>query len=70
MLQDWEFGIEQAISMLSVLFWANDIYSIGVAKDKCSEIRKKAVDVLNKEHTDTIERILLQLTQAYRQVKL
>jgi hypothetical protein len=66
MLQDWEFDIEQAISMLSVLFCANDIYSVGVAKDRCNDIRKRAVEVLDKVHTDTIERILLQLTQAYR----
>ena len=66
MLQDWEFDIEQAIPMLSVLFSANDIYELGIAKNRNVEIRKWAISVLNEEDTDTIQRIMLQLTQAYR----
>ncbi len=33
-LNDWEFDLEQAIPMLSVIFTANDIYAKGVAKHK------------------------------------
>ena len=66
MLQDWEFDVEQAIPMLSVLFSANDIYQIGIAKNRCVDIRRKAIAVLEEEDIDSLQRIMLQLAQAYR----
>jgi hypothetical protein len=65
-LQDWEFDIEQALPMLSVLFSANDIYEQGVAKERFVEVRKRAIDILDREENDTLQRIMLQLVQAYR----
>ena len=66
MLQDWEFDVEQAIPMLSVLFSANDIYQIGIAKNRCVDIRRRAIAVLEEEDIDSLQRIMLQLAQAYR----
>lgn len=69
MLQDWEFDIEQAIPMLSVLFSANDLYPSEIQSKRCVDIRKCAIQVLNREDTETLLRIMLQLTQAYRYEK-
>ena len=69
MLQDWEFDIEQAIPMLSVLFSANDIYPAEIQSKRWVDIRKCAIRVLNREDTETLQRIMLQLTQAYRYEK-
>jgi phosphatidylinositol 3-kinase len=66
MLQDWTIDPEQALPMLSSLFSANEIYTIGIAKDKCIDVRRRAIECLNKEDLKTIKMILLQLTQAYR----
>jgi phosphatidylinositol 3-kinase len=52
--------------MLSVIFTANDIYAKGVAKHKCVDIRKCAIEVLDKQDTESIQKIMLQLVQAYR----
>lgn len=66
MLHDWEFDTEQAMPMLSVLFSANDIYKRGIALDRCVDIRRRAIEVLEQEAIDTLQRIMLQLAQAYR----
>ena len=66
MMKDWKFGHEQALSMLSDMFSANDLYSQGIAKEKSKYIRINAIKCLDKCDIDTIEMILLELAQAYR----
>lgn len=48
------------------MFSANDIYSKGIANDKCKLIRSYAIQSLENVDTNTIEMILLQLVQTYR----
>lgn len=40
MLQDWHFDQEQVLPMLSNIFCANEIYTLGIAKERCIDIRK------------------------------
>lgn len=61
LLAEWDIDPENALFLLSVKFCANNIYGLGIAKDKCKIIRDYAVKSLNKSSTDNLQFILLQL---------
>lgn len=65
-LQEWDIDFESALFLLSWKFCANPIYGFGIAKERCSEIREIAVKCLEKQKTESLQFIMLQLIQAYR----
>jgi len=73
MLKRWaEIDIDQALPLLSYLFSANEIFkpkngsSFPNYQSRFNEIRQLAVKCLEKQSTDQINSIMLQLVQAYR----
>lgn len=66
-----QIELEDALPLLSIKFAANAIYKEEIQHDRqlakvYNEIRKRAVQCLEKQSTDTIRSILLQLLQAFR----